>query len=74
MNLLLINGDQFRHDCLGLLGLRVVKTPNLDRLAKESEFPQAVVCANDNIAAGICARAVELGYKVPEDFIWAALQ
>ena len=41
----------------------------MDRLAKESEFPQAVVCANDNIAAGICARAVELGYKVPEDFI-----
>ena len=42
----------------------------MERLAKEEiPFPQAIVCANDNIAAGICARAEELGYKVPEDFI-----
>lgn len=42
----------------------------MDRLVKEGNpFPDAVVCANDNIAAGICARAEELGYKVPGDFI-----
>ena len=36
MNLLLINADQLRHDCLGFRGLRPVRTPNLDRLAGES--------------------------------------
>lgn len=42
----------------------------MDRLAGEPlPLPDAIVCANDNIAAGICARAEELGYKVPEDFI-----
>lgn len=39
----------------------------LEELGKP--FPEAIVCANDNIAAGICARAEELGYRVPEDFI-----
>ncbi len=32
-------------------------------------LPQAFVCANDNIAAGICATAETLGYKVPRDFL-----
>lgn len=32
------------------------------------EFPDVFVCANDNIAAGICARAKELGLQVPGDF------
>lgn len=42
----------------------------MDRLVNEAiPFPDAIICANDNIAAGICARAVELGYRVPEDFI-----
>lgn len=42
----------------------------MDRLVKEAvQFPDAIVCANDNIAAGICTRAEELGYKVPDDFI-----
>lgn len=42
----------------------------MDRLVSEAlPFPEAIVCANDNIAAGICARAEELGYKVPDDFI-----
>lgn len=27
-----------------------------------------VLCANDNIAAGLCATAEVLGYKVPQDF------
>lgn len=33
------------------------------------EFPDVFVCANDNIAAGICSRASQLGYDVPEDFL-----
>ncbi len=34
-NLLLITNDQFRADCLGAAGNRVIRTPNLDRLAAE---------------------------------------
>ena len=36
MNILLINADQLRHDCVGYAGIRPVKTPNLDALAAES--------------------------------------
>ena len=32
-------------------------------------FPDAFVCANDNIAAGICSEAARYGYSVPEDFL-----
>lgn len=35
---------------------------------KNSPLPDAIVCANDNIAAGICAAAEEFGLRVPEDF------
>lgn len=31
-------------------------------------FPDAFVCANDNIAAGLCHCAQQNGYSVPEDF------
>ncbi len=31
-------------------------------------FPEVFVCSNDNIAVGLCTRAAELGYKVPDDF------
>lgn len=42
----------------------------MNRLEKEGQpFPEAIVCANDNIAAGVCTRATELGYRVPQDFI-----
>ena len=42
----------------------------MDRFVKEGiAFPDAIVCANDNIAAGICARAEELGFCVPDDFL-----
>ena len=34
-NVLLITNDQFRADCLGAMGNRVIRTPNLDRLAAE---------------------------------------
>ncbi len=50
MNLLLINADQLRHDCVGYRGLRSVRTPALDRLAAESvvynrAFTPLPVCA-----------------------------
>lgn len=32
-------------------------------------LPGAFVCANDNIAAGMCSEAEQLGYKVPRDFL-----
>lgn len=31
-------------------------------------LPDVFVCSNDNIAVGLCTRAAELGYKIPEDF------
>ena len=34
-NILLITNDQFRGDCLGAMGNRLIRTPNLDRLASE---------------------------------------
>ena len=50
MNLLLINADQLRHDCVGYRGIRPVKTPNLDKLAGEGcaytrAFSPLPVCA-----------------------------
>ena len=33
-NILYIMCDQFRFDCIGALGNRVIQTPNLDRLAE----------------------------------------
>ena len=35
MNILLINADQLRHDCIGCRGIRPVHTPNIDQLARE---------------------------------------
>ncbi len=32
------------------------------------EFPDVFVCANDNIAAGLCYKAQQCGYQVPRDF------
>lgn len=52
MNFLLINGDQFRHDCMGFRGLRGVKTPNLDSFAEES-----IVYTNAFTPLPVCAPA-----------------
>ena len=38
-------------------------------LKKKLEFPDAFICANDNIAVGLCREAEKNGYKVPRDFI-----
>ena len=35
---------------------------------KKRQLPDVFVCANDNIAAGMCAAAEALGYRVPQDF------
>lgn len=36
---------------------------------KHGKLPDAVVCANDIMAMGICEHLMELGYRVPEDVI-----
>lgn len=33
------------------------------------ELPDAIVCVNDNIAAGICTEAEKHGLRVPDDFL-----
>ena len=46
MNVLVICSDTFRYDHLGYLGLQPVRTPCLDRLAKESvHFSDFQVCS-----------------------------
>ena len=49
MNVLFILADQFRADCLGHLGNQTIRTPHLDRLAREGvsfthAFNQAAPC------------------------------
>jgi len=49
-NVLLVTLDQFRADCLGVAGHRVVRTPNLDRLAADGvrfshHFSNCAPCA-----------------------------
>lgn len=39
-----------------------------DFLESGAELPDAFVCANDNIAAGMCAQAAKAGFRIPEDF------
>lgn len=34
-----------------------------------TSLPDAIVCANDNIAAGICHKAERYGLRVPDDFL-----
>lgn len=49
-NILLIHADQHRFDCLGINGHKQIKTPNLDRLAKEGvnfnhAFTPTAICS-----------------------------
>jgi arylsulfatase A-like enzyme len=53
-NVLLILADQLRFDCLGANGNRLIRTPNLDRLASASAnfqtaFVQAPVCVPSRV-------------------------
>lgn len=52
MNILIINADQLRADCVGYAGKRPVKTPNIDALASES-----VVYENAFTPLPVCAPA-----------------
>ncbi len=54
-NILFIMTDQQRWDCLGANGNKIIKTPNLDRLAKQSAnfthaFVQSPVCVPSRIS------------------------
>lgn len=40
-----------------------------EEFKKKELLPDAFVCANDNIAVGICLAAKESGYKIPQDFL-----
>jgi arylsulfatase A-like enzyme len=45
-NILFLMADEYRHDCLGVAGHSIVKTPNFDRLASEGvRFTQAYVAS-----------------------------
>jgi arylsulfatase A-like enzyme len=55
MNILFITADQWRGECLSALGHAVVKTPNLDALAKEGtlfkqHYAQASPCAPSRVS------------------------
>lgn len=39
-----------------------------DHFKEMGEMPDAFVCANENIAVGLCQQAMDAGYRVPEDF------
>lgn len=55
--------DSYEFAC-GYKGL----THMLQRLDRGESLPDAIICANDNIAVGVLEAAAERGYKVPEDF------
>lgn len=37
-------------------------------LKTHGEVPEAIICANDNIAVGVCEAAKQKGYHIPDDF------
>lgn len=39
------------------------------RARHDGTLPQAVICANDHIALGICHAAEEAGFQIPRDFL-----
>ena len=40
-----------------------------EKWVKSGNTPDAVICANDSMALGVCRKAVELGVSVPDDVI-----
>lgn len=55
--------DSYEYMC-GYQGFMNLATRVRDR----DDLPDAVVCANDNIAVGVIEAAAKKGYKVPDDF------
>lgn len=52
--------DSYEYKC-GVSGFQ--------KLCEEHEgVPDAIICANDNIAVGVCEAAIRSGYRIPEDF------
>jgi len=70
-------------DCLARFGLNPDENPvwyrdydfdsgiyYMQKLSRDGgKLPDAIVCANDNIAAGLMTEAERRGYHVPEDFV-----
>lgn len=38
-------------------------------MAEHDSLPDAIICANDNIAVGVCEEAAKCGYHAPKDFL-----
>ncbi len=45
-NIVWVNGDQLRWDCLGYTGNPVIHTPNIDRLAVSGVWFENAYCAS----------------------------
>lgn len=54
--------DSFEYQC-GYEGFQ-----KLYELHGSGMIPDAVICANDNIAVGVCEAAAEKGFRIPADF------
>jgi len=39
------------------------------RFLESGDIPEAIICANDNMAIAVCDELIKHGYKVPEDII-----
>ena len=76
-----VRADAFK-EYLEIVGLPVAENPvlygNFDfysgiqhfrSISGGNRLPDAIVCANDNIAAGVCYEAQRMGYEVPGDFL-----
>lgn len=53
--------EAFDYDC-GMNGFSSL-------LRQHKTMPDAIVCANDNIAVGVCEAAKSYGYQIPQDFL-----
>lgn len=53
--------ESYEYKC-GLDGFRKL-------LKEHGEIPEAIICANDNIAVGVCEAAAQAGYHIPNDLL-----